>query len=55
MLQWSVIFLVLALIAAFFGFGSLAGTAATIAQVLFFVFLAALVISFVTRRRPPLT
>ncbi len=55
MLQWSLIFLVLALIAAFFGFGSLAGTAATIAQVLFFVFIAALAISFFTRRRPPLT
>ncbi len=55
MLQWSLIFLVLALIAAFFGFGSLAGTAATIAQVLFFVFIAALLISFFTRRRPPLT
>lgn len=55
MLQWTVIFLVLALIAAFFGFGSLAGTAASIAQVLFFVFLAALVISFFMRRRPPLT
>jgi len=55
MLQWTMIFLVLAVIAAFFGFGSLAGTAASIAQILFFVFLAAVVISFFTRRRGPLT
>lgn len=55
MLYWSLMFLVLALVAAFFGFGSVAGTAASIAQVLFFVFLAALVLSFIMNRRPPLT
>ncbi len=49
MLSWIVIFLVLALVAALFGWGGIASGAAGIAQVLFFVFLALLVISFVVR------
>ncbi|HQU41298.1 MAG: DUF1328 domain-containing protein [Planctomycetia bacterium 21-64-5] len=40
MLRWSLIFLVIAGIAALFGFTSLAGDAASIAKVLFFIFLA---------------
>ena len=39
MLHWSLIFLVIALIAAILGFGGLAGTAVGIAKILFFVFL----------------
>lgn len=39
MLRWALVFLVVAIIAAVFGFGGLAGTAAAIAQVLFYVFL----------------
>ena len=39
MLRWALIFLVVALIAAFLGFGGLAGTAVGIAKILFFVFL----------------
>ena len=39
MLGWVVFFLVLALLAALFGFGGLAGAAAGIAQILFFVFI----------------
>jgi uncharacterized membrane protein YtjA (UPF0391 family) len=34
MLGWALIFLVIAIIAAFFGFGGIAGTAAGIAQTL---------------------
>ena len=59
MLQWAVTFLVIALIAAVLGFGVLAGLAATIAQVLFFVFLLLLIVSLVMHlgtggRSPPL-
>ena len=37
MITWALIFLVFALIAAFLGFGGIAGTAAGIAQILFWV------------------
>ena len=36
MLYWALMFLIVALVAALFGFGGIAGTAAGIAQVLFF-------------------
>lgn len=39
MLYYSVVFLVVALIAALFGFGGIASASAGIAQILFFVFL----------------
>jgi uncharacterized membrane protein YtjA (UPF0391 family) len=45
MLYWSVMFLVVALVAALFGFGGIAASAAGIAKILFFVFLIAFVIS----------
>ncbi len=45
MLYYSLVFLVLALIAGVLGFGGIAGTSIGIAKILFFVFLAALVIS----------
>ncbi len=57
MLGWAVVFFVLALIAAAFGFGGIAGAAAGIAKVLFFVFLILLIVSAVvhaSRGRPPL-
>jgi len=47
MLRWSVIFLIIALIAALFGFGGIAGAAISIAKVLFFVFLALFVITLI--------
>jgi len=47
MLRWSIIFLVIAIIAALFGFTSIAGTAMGIAKVLFFVFLVLFVITLV--------
>jgi len=50
MLHWTLVFLVVALVAALLGFGALAGAAATIAKVLFGVFLVLWLISLVTRR-----
>ena len=47
MLKWSIIFLVIALVAALFGFGGIAGTAIGIAKVLFFVFLVLFILSLV--------
>lgn len=47
MLGWALGFFVLAVIAAIFGFGGLAAGAAEIAKILFFVFLALALISFV--------
>jgi uncharacterized membrane protein YtjA (UPF0391 family) len=55
MLQYTWIFLGLALIAALFGFGGIATAAAGIAQICFVVFLVLFLVSFVTgRRRPPI-
>lgn len=51
MLSWSITFLIIALVAAVLGFGVIAGTAASIAKVLFLVFLVLFVISLVTGRR----
>lgn len=48
MLRWSITFLI---IAAVFGFGGLAGTAAGIAEILFYVFLVLFVISLIFGRR----
>lgn len=49
MLSWALVFLVLALVAAAFGFGGIAGTATSIAQLLFVVFLVLTVVTFVVR------
>ncbi len=52
MLRWTVIFLVVAIIAAIFGFGGIAAGAASIAKILFFVFLVLFIVSlFVGRSR----
>jgi uncharacterized membrane protein YtjA (UPF0391 family) len=45
MLRWSVIFFIIAIIAALFGFGGIAEGAAEIAKVLFFIFLVLFVIT----------
>ena len=45
MLRWSVIFFVIAIIAAIFGFGGIAEGAADIAKILFFIFLALFVVA----------
>lgn len=47
MLSWAVIFFIIAIVAAVFGFGGIASAAAGIAQVLFWVFVALFVISLV--------
>jgi uncharacterized membrane protein YtjA (UPF0391 family) len=46
MLHYAVVFLVIAIIAALFGFGSIAAGAAEIAKILLFIFLA-LFVAFV--------
>jgi uncharacterized membrane protein YtjA (UPF0391 family) len=58
MLHYAVVFLVIALIAALFGFGGIAAAASGIAQVLFFVFLVLFVVSLIfhlVRGRTPRT
>src|SRR5213596_1215885 len=47
MLHYAVVFFVIALIAALFGFGGIAAGAAGIAKVLFFIFLVLFVVSLI--------
>lgn len=47
MLGWAITFLVIALIAALFGFGGIASASAGVAQILFFLFIALFVIALV--------
>ena len=47
MLYWAIIFLVVALVAAVLGFGGIAGTAVSIAKLIFFVAIALFLISAV--------
>lgn len=47
MLHYAVVFLVIALIAAVFGFGGIAAGAVEIAKILFFVFVIMAVVTFV--------
>lgn len=58
MLSWALIFFVVAIIAAIFGFGGISIAAAGIAKILFFVFLVlflvSLVMSLARRGGPPL-
>ena len=51
MLRWAVIFLVVALVAAVFGFGGIAGDAAWMAKILFVAFLIVALVSLVLGRR----
>lgn len=53
MLSYAITFLIIALIAGVLGFGVIAGTAAWIAKVLFFVFLVLFLVSLITGRRNP--
>ncbi len=53
MLGWALTFLIIALIAGVLGFGVVAGTAASIAKILFVVFLVLFVIGLVLGRRGP--
>ncbi len=47
LLHWALVFLVVALVAAFFGFGGVAGTAMEGARLLFWIAIVFLVISLV--------
>ncbi|HVD99872.1 MAG TPA: DUF1328 domain-containing protein [Cytophagaceae bacterium] len=47
MLRWALIFLVIALVAALFGFTDIAAGAAEIAKVIFFVFLVLVLVTFI--------
>jgi uncharacterized membrane protein YtjA (UPF0391 family) len=49
MLYYSLVFLVIALIAAALGFGGIAGTSAGIAQILFYVFLVLFAVSLLAK------
>ncbi len=56
MLYWALIFFVVAIVAAFFGFGGVAAASTGIAKILFFIFLALFVLSLIAGligRRPP--
>ena len=53
MLRWALLFLVVALVAALFGFTTVAGTAYGAARILFFVFLVLFVVSLLMGRRAP--
>lgn len=46
MLHYAVVFFVVAIIAAIFGFGGIAASAAGVAKILFFVALAMAIVSF---------
>lgn len=52
MLHYTVIFLMIAIIAAVFGFGGIAAGATEIAKVLFFVFIILTIISLIMGRKP---
>jgi uncharacterized membrane protein YtjA (UPF0391 family) len=47
MLGWAVVFLIIALVAAVFGFGGIVAASAGIAKLLFFIFLVLFVISLI--------
>jgi uncharacterized membrane protein YtjA (UPF0391 family) len=47
LLYWAVIFLIIALVAAFFGFGGVAGVATDGARILFWVAIVLVLLSFV--------
>jgi len=47
MLSWALVFFIVSLIAAVFGFGGIAAASAGIAQVLFYIFLVLFIISLV--------
>ena len=50
MLRWTVIFLVVAIIAAIFGFGGVDPGAASIAKILFFIFIVLFLLSIIFGR-----
>lgn len=55
MLYYAIVFLVIALISAAFGFGGIASEATGIAKILFFLFLVLFVVSLLFGRKTPST
>jgi len=56
MLTWAVIFLIIAIVGAMFGFREVSSVATQIAKVLFFIFLVLFIISLVMHyTSPPMT
>ncbi len=51
MLRWALLFLVVALISALFGFTDVAGTSMVAAKILFFVFLVMFIVSLIMGTR----
>jgi uncharacterized membrane protein YtjA (UPF0391 family) len=51
MLKYAIIFLLVAIVAGFFGFGQLEGTAALIAQVLFVIFLILFIVGLIRGKK----
>lgn len=48
MLRWAVIFLLVAIVAAIFGFGNISAAATDIARILFFVFIVIFLITLIS-------
>ena len=53
MLNWTVTFFIVAIVAALLGFTSIAGSAIEIAKILFVIFLVLAVVSLILGRRLP--
>ena len=53
MLTWAVIFLVIAILASFFGFREVSGLATQIAKILFFIFLVLFIVSLIMHYTTP--
>ncbi|MCF6157284.1 MAG: DUF1328 domain-containing protein [wastewater metagenome] len=57
MLYWAIVFFIISIIAAVFGFGDIAAATSGIAKILFFIFIVLFIISLVVglirRPRPP--
>ena len=51
MLQWTILFLAIALIAGVLGFAGIAGAAAGIAKILFVIFLVLFLVSVISRTK----
>ena len=53
MLNWAITFLVVAIVAAVFGFGGIAGVSVDFAKILFFLFLILFLVSYIFGTKKP--
>ena len=53
MLNWAITFLMIAILAAVFGFGGIAGVSVDFAKILFFMFLVLFLLSFIFGSKRP--